>query len=132
MARKTMKEIREMAKRKAGHDDKNKKKTYDGDIYPFWNMKDGESAKVRILPDKNKDNDFPFIERLDHWLSIDGKNRKVVCPKTEAFGGTKCPICELSVEYYDAGDKKSGKDYYRSSTHLAKALVLEDPLPNRS
>jgi len=129
MARKSMKEIRALAKKKVEGGGNNNNKTYNKDIYPFWQMKENESAKVRFLPDKNKDNDFPFIERLDHWLTIDGKNRKIVCPKTEAFGGTKCPICELSADYYDADDKVSGKAYYRSAVHLAKALVLEDPLP---
>ena len=30
----------------------------DNAIYPFWNLKEGEQATVRFLPDGDKDNTF--------------------------------------------------------------------------
>ena len=36
----------------------------DNAIYPFWNMKEGESATLRFLPDGNTDNTFFWTERL--------------------------------------------------------------------
>lgn len=99
---------------------------YDSDIYPFWNMQIGESATVRILPELGEENPFPFIERLDHKISINGKVRKIPCP---SMFGDPCPICDLSQEYYGADDEENGKYYYRDSVHLCKAVVLEDPLP---
>ena len=30
----------------------------DNSIYPFWNIKEGESATLRFLPDGNADNTF--------------------------------------------------------------------------
>jgi hypothetical protein len=34
----------------------------DNAIYPFWNLKEGEQATVRFLPDGDKENTF-FLER---------------------------------------------------------------------
>lgn len=111
---------------KAREEKKNNRITYDTDIYPFWNMNTGESATVRILPEANEENPFPFIEKLEHKLSINGKIRKVPCP---SMYGDPCPICDLSREYYDADDEANGKYYYRDSLTLCKAIVIEDPLP---
>jgi len=123
---KTIKDIRaEIQKRQQ----KKQKINYNTDVYPFWKIKEGDVAVVRILPDGNPENEFPLVERLDHYLEIDGQKRRITCPKTPEFGGKKCPICELSAEYYNAKDEKSGKYYYRSSSHLARALVISDPLP---
>ena len=36
----------------------------DNAIYPFWNMKEGEQATLRFLPDGNADNTFFWVERL--------------------------------------------------------------------
>jgi hypothetical protein len=33
-------------------------------IYPFWNMKEGDSATLRFLPDGDADNTFFWKERL--------------------------------------------------------------------
>jgi len=126
MAKKlTMKEIQELAKKKTSNNNENNFKNTD--IYPFWLMQKDEIAKVRFLPDKNKENILPFIEKLEHKLTIEGNVRKVPCPK---MYGHKCPICDLSQEYYKAegDDSNDGKYYYRDRMHLARALIIEDPL----
>lgn len=109
----------------------NTSKTYNSDIYPFWNMQPNEHAVVRFLPDANTDNPLPFIEKLEHVIPVNGQMKKVACPK---MYGKKCPICDLSQEYYKAEGEGSenGKYYYRKRMHLAKALVIEDPLPEDS
>ena len=33
-------------------------------IYPFWNIKEGENATMRFLPDGNPNADFFWAERL--------------------------------------------------------------------
>lgn len=99
---------------------------YNSDIYPFWNMKVGETATVRILPDMDDENPFPFVEKLEHKLMINGKLENIPCPKMH---GDSCPICELSQEYYNADDEENGKHYYRNRMHLCKAVVISDPLP---
>ena len=35
----------------------------DNSIYPFWNLKEGQEAVVRFLPDGDTDNTFFWIER---------------------------------------------------------------------
>lgn len=107
---------------------KNSNKTYSGDIYPFWNMQLDQIAEVRLLPDANDENPLPFVEKLEHKLPINGQMKKVPCLK---MFGKKCPICDLSQEYYSAEGEKSqnGKYYYRDRLHLAKAIVIKDPLP---
>lgn len=126
MPRKSMKEIRALARKKV--EGGGNQKSYNPDVYPFWKIKEGEVATVRFLPDKNPENDFPLVERHDHWLTIDGKKRRITSPKT-FDPQAKCPIAELSAQYYDAGDEENGKYYYRQLTHLARALVISDPLP---
>ena len=36
----------------------------DNAIYPFWNIKEGESATMRFLPDGDNENTFFWKERL--------------------------------------------------------------------
>lgn len=101
------------------------------EIYPFWLMEVGESARVRILPDKNEDNDYIFfIDKLEHKISINGEDKRIPC---RTMHGEKCPICDLSRKYYKEEGKTStnGKYFYRNKTSLVRVLVVEDPLkPN--
>jgi hypothetical protein len=100
--------------------------TGSSDVYPHWNLDIEGSSIVRILPDKNEDNEnFYFVERLEHKLSIEGTDRKISCMK---MYGEKCPICELSSKYYKAEGKDSvqGKYYYFKRTNLLKALIIKD------
>jgi len=105
---------------------KNSSKKFNPDIYPFWLIEPGQEATVRILPGEGNEL-WPFVDKLDHKLSINGKTQNIPCP---SMYGEKCPICELAQEYYrEEGDEsENGKYYYRDSINLAKALVIEDPL----
>lgn len=101
------------------------------DFYPFWLMPSDKKAVVRILPDLNPDNPKLFyVDKLEHRISINGKDRTIPCPKSHDETA-KCPICELSAQYYKAEGKgsKNGKYYYRNRTSLVRLLVLTDPLP---
>lgn len=128
MAKMSMAEIRALAKKKnAGGSKKNNYKNTD--IYPFWNMKEGDEAVVRILPNKTEsEHPIPLIEKKQHRLAVEGKDIRVLCPQTY---GNECPICDLSQEYYKAEGKgsKNGKYYWRDLMHLCRAVVIEDPLP---
>jgi gp32 DNA binding protein like len=100
-----------------------------GDFYPFWQMDVNKKAIVRILPDKNEDNPYMFyVDKLEHTLSIDGKDERVPCLQ---MYGEKCPACDLSRAFYKQEGKGSanGKYYYRKKTSLVRVLVVEDPLP---
>jgi len=96
-------------------------------IYPFWNMKEGERCVIRILPDLNEENEKVFfVDRLEHNLSINGETKKIPCRKMH---GQSCPICEQSQAYYKMDDEENGKMYYRKKQSMLRILVLEDPLP---
>lgn len=97
--------------------------------YPFWRMKDGESAVVRFLPDADAENPFGFmVEKLMHTLEIGGERKSVPCRK---MYGEDCPICKLSSEFYNKNDKVNGKKYWRKKQYITQALIIEDPLdPN--
>jgi len=95
--------------------------------YPFWNIKTGEQAVVRFLPDKNSANPLGFmVEKLMHTLTINGENKSVPCLK---MYGEECPICKVSAAFYKEGDKANGKKYWRKKQNLVQALIVEDPLP---
>jgi hypothetical protein len=95
--------------------------------YPFWNMKEGEQAIVRFLPDSNPDNPLMFLsEKLMHNLTVNGEKKSVPCMK---MYGKECPICKVSSAYYKQDDKANGKLYWRKKQYLAQVLVIEDPLP---
>lgn len=95
--------------------------------YPFWNMKEGEQAIVRFLPDGNEDNALGFlVEKVMHNLVINGDKKNVPCL---SMYGEDCPICGVSQQYYKADDKDNGKKYWKKKQHLAQALIVEDPLP---
>jgi hypothetical protein len=51
----------------------------DNAIYPFWNLKEGEQATVRFLPDGDKENTF-FLERKVNdqtYLSLESKAKQI-------------------------------------------------------
>lgn len=94
--------------------------------YPFFKMPDDSSARIRFLPDLNADNPMSFmVEKVTHQLKINNENKTVACLSTY---GEDCPICKVSKEYYDAGDKVNGKLYWKKKNYLAQALVIEDPI----
>lgn len=101
-----------------------------GDYYPFWNMKPDEKSIVRTLPFKGMSDDdlLPFVDKLEHILSINGEDKKIPCRK---MYGETCPICDLSAKYYKADGKGSekGKYYWRDAKSLASIFVVKDPLP---
>ncbi len=100
--------------------------TLPNNYYPFWNMKEGEQATVRFLPDGDADNPLGFlVERLAHQLEINGERKTIPCL---TMYGEDCPVCAVSKAYYDADDKTNGKKYWRKKSHIAQVLVVEDPL----
>jgi len=96
--------------------------------YRFWDMKAGEQAVVRFLPDKDGNNPLGFmVEKLMHTLEINGETRSVPCLK---MYDEECPICKVSSAYYKDEGKESpnGKKYWRKKQHILQALIVEDPL----
>lgn len=110
--------------------EKSSVKKRSGDKYPFWEIPLDQRAVIRFLPDGNKENIIFYVEKLEHILEIkeNGEVKKERIPCLQMYG-EKCPICKLSQDFYKAGDKESGKYYYRVKYAMARALIVEDPLP---
>lgn len=128
MTKPSLADIRAKYKEKVEKKTNKKKNFTNNNVYPHWDIEEGESATVRILPDKNEDNEESFfVEKLEHKLSINGQDRRIPCIK---MWDEKCPICALSAKYYKTeGDKSErGKYYYFKRTNLMKALILKDPI----
>lgn len=95
--------------------------------YPFWNMKPGQRAIIRFLPDVDASNPRGFmVEKVFHTLTINGQKRSV--PSLSMYG-EDCPISKVSQDFYKAGDTVNGKKYWRKKQYLAQAIIVEDPLP---
>lgn len=97
--------------------------------YPFWNMKTGESATLRFLPDADAENHLGFVyEKLVHRLFI-GEERHVIPCLT--MWKEECPICKVSTGFFKAVPKNDemGSKYWRKKQYLAQALIVKDPLP---
>lgn len=100
---------------------------FTNNYYPFWNMKTGQRAVVRFLPDADSTNPRGFlVEKVFHNLMINGQKKTVPCL---SMYGEECPICKVSQAYYKAKDDANGKKYWRKKQYVAQALVVEDPLP---
>jgi len=101
--------------------------------YPFWNMKPGQRAVIRFIPDANENNPYSFLlPKPSHTFVINGEEKKIPCLKMykDPEGNPEdCPACKVSRDFYSKQDKVNGKKYYRSMQHLAQALIIEDPLP---
>lgn len=106
-----------------------KTESYPNNYYRFWDMKEGEHAVVRFLPDGNKENPKGFfVEKHMHNLIINGEKKNVVCPKT-FDAANECPICKVSSAFYNKGDKVQGKAFWRKKQYLTQAIIIKDPLP---
>ena len=129
MARKSLADLRKRFQEEKTNKGSFGEGKFSRNTYPFWKMNIGERAVTRLLPDKNEENpNVFFVDKLEHVLSINGKDKKIPCLK---MYGDKCPICDLSSKYYKQEGKESeqGKYYYRKRQSLVRLYILEDPLP---
>lgn len=102
------------------------RQTLPNNYYPFWDMKPGQRAVIRFLPDANPDNARGFlVEKVFHNLTINGDRKMVPCL---SMYGEDCPICKLSQDYYKVKDDVNGKKYWKKKQYMAQVMVVEDPL----
>jgi hypothetical protein len=95
-------------------------------FYPFYKMNFDETATFRFLPDADADNPLGFIvENIYHELTINGKKKKVACMRM--YGESSCPCCEASKKYYDAGDEKLGKQFWKKVDYVAQGVIVHSP-----
>ena len=109
----------------------------DNSIYPFWNIKEGESATMRFLPDGDADNTFFWKERLVIKLPFagvkgdtDSRPVQVQVPCMEMYNdGTPCPILtEVRPWFKDKSLEDMGRKYWKKRSYVFQGFVVEDPL----
>src|SRR6056300_1007130 len=107
----------------------------DNAIYPFWNLKEGEQATVRFLPDGDKENTFFWKERLMIKLPFagikgetDSRPVQVQVPCMEMYGDS-CPILsEVRGWFKDPSLEDMGRKYWKKRSYVFQGFVTDNPL----
>ena len=125
------------AKLKASEQSGSGERTGGGDnsIYPFWNLKEGQEASIRFLPDGNQDNTFFWVERAMIKLPFAGikgqtESKQVIVqvPCVEMYGDA-CPILsEVRGWFKDKSLEDMGRKYWKKRSYIFQGFVVEDGL----
>ena len=107
----------------------------DNAIYPFWNIKEGESATMRFLPDGDTENTFFWKERLIIKLPFagvkgetDSRPVQVQVPCMEMYGES-CPILqEVRGWFKDPALEDMGRKYWKKRSYIFQGFVTDNPL----
>ena len=111
----------------------------DNAIYTFWNMKEGEQATLRFLPDGNPNADFFWAERLMIKLPFagvkgetDSRPVQVQVPCMEMYGES-CPILqEVRGWFKDAALEDMGRKYWKKRSYIFQGFVTDNPIKEDS
>ena len=111
----------------------------DNAIYPFWNLKEGETATVRFLPDGDDSNTFFWQERLMIKLPFagikgetDSRPVQVQVPCMEMYGET-CPVLsEVRGWFKDKNLEDMGRKYWKKRSYVFQGFVTDNPLKEDS
>jgi hypothetical protein len=111
----------------------------DNGIYPFWNLKEGQEAVVRFLPDGDESNTFFWVERAMIKLPFQGvkgetdsRSVQVQVPCMEMYGDS-CPILtEVRTWFKNKDLEEMGRKYWKKRSYLFQGLVVEDPIKEES
>jgi hypothetical protein len=128
-------EIRAKLKAAESRGSDNNRSGGDKSIYPFWNLKEGDEAVLRFLPDGNSDNTFFWVERAMIKLPFAGikgeaesKQTIVQVPCVEMYGDS-CPILnEVRAWFKDPALEDMGRKYWKKRSYIFQGFVVEDGL----
>ena len=111
----------------------------DNAIYPFWNLKEGEQATVRFLPDGDKENTFFWKERLMIKLPFagvkgetDSRPVQVQIPCMEMYGDTCNILNEVRGWFKDPSLEDMGRKYWKKRSYIFQGFVTDNPLSEDS
>ena len=132
-------EIRAKLKEQESRTSGNSNSGGDNAIYPFWNMKEGEQATLRFLPDGDDSNTFFWKERLMIKLPFagvkgetDSRPVQVQVPCMEMYQES-CPILqEVRGWFKDASLEDMGRKYWKKRSYIFQGFVVDDPLKEDS
>ena len=104
-------------------------------IYPFWNIKEGESCTLRFLPDGDADNTFFWKERLMIKLPFQGikgetdsRPVQVQIPCMEMYGETCNILNEVRGWFKDPSLEDVGRKYWKKRSYVFQGFVTDNPL----
>jgi len=107
----------------------------DNAIYPFWNMKEGETATLRFLPDGNADNTFFWVERLMIKLPFagvkgqtDSRPVQVQIPCMEMYGEQCNILNEVRGWFKDPTLEDMGRKYWKKRSYVFQGFVTDNPI----
>jgi hypothetical protein len=107
----------------------------DNAIYPFWNMKEGDSSTLRFLPDGDDTNTFFWKERLMIKLPFagvkgqtDSRPVQVQIPCMEMYGDTCNILNEVRGWFKDSSLEDMGRKYWKKRSYVFQGYVTENPL----
>jgi hypothetical protein len=131
----TLQEIRAKLKEQEANKGGGNNTPGDNAVYPFWNIKEGESSTLRFLPDGNTENTFFWQERLMIKLPFPGikgetDSRPVIVsvPCMEMYGKT-CPILsEVRGWFKDPNLEDMGRKYWKKRSYIFQGFVTDDAL----
>jgi len=128
-------EIRARLKEQETRSNSNSAGPGDNAIYPFWNMKEDESATLRFLPDGNEANDFFWAERLMIKLPFagikgetDSRPVQVQVPCMEMYGESCNILQEVRGWFKDPALEDMGRKYWKKRSYIFQGFVRQDPL----
>ena len=111
----------------------------DNAIYPFWNMKEGEQATLRFLPDGDDSNTFFWKERLMIKLPFagvkgetDSRPVQVQVPCMEMYGESCSILQEVRGWFKDPSLEDMGRKYWKKRSYIFQGFVVDDPLKEDS
>ena len=107
----------------------------DNAIYPFWNIKEGESCTFRFLPDGDADNTFFWKERLMIKLPFagikgetDSRPVQVQIPCMEMYGESCAILNEVRGWFKDPSLEDMGRKYWKKRSYVFQGFVTENGL----
>ena len=112
----------------------------DGTVYPHWNINEGDTSRLRFLPDADPKNNFFWVEKRMIKLPFagikgqaDSKPVIVQVPCIEMFAGyeNKCPILAEVRPWFKDKDPELellGRKYWSKKSYLFQGFVRENPI----
>ena len=132
-------EIRAKLKEQESRTGGNSNSGGDNAIYPFWNMKEGEQATLRFLPDGDDSNTFFWRERLMIKLPFagvkgetDSRPVQVQVPCMEMYGESCNILQEVRGWFKDPSLEDMGRKYWKKRSYIFQGFVVDDPLKEDS
>lgn len=111
----------------------------DSALFPFWNIKEGETAQIRFLPDADPNNSFFWVEKAMINLTFAGvkgtndtKEYTVKVPCMEMYGENCQVLAEVRTWYKDDSLKEMANKYWKKRTYLFQGFVKTNPLTDDS